>query len=171
MPVNPHDSPTHADDDDPEIIIGGLRIDILEGAFSWYIRSLEQVVSRDLENRTKNHEISRRKGRITALLLVDDYPGIRPSQIADVLLRDRPSTGRLIDSLVDAGWIMRGVSSDDQRAQSLTITETGHAQADELRAIIRQQEDEFFDFIPEEDRAQFLKMLKKAYLNMRKKVS
>lgn len=157
-------------DDGLDIIIGGLRIDVLEGAFSWYIRSLDSAVSADLDRRMAHLTIAQGKGRITALLLVDDYPGIRPSQIAEVLMRDRPATGRIVDRLVQAGAIRRETAADDQRAQALFITPVGHRLADEIRDIVRAQEAEFFDFIAPEDRAQFMVMLKRAYLNMRKKL-
>ncbi|GHG85677.1 MarR family winged helix-turn-helix transcriptional regulator [Pseudodonghicola xiamenensis] len=158
------------DQDDQPITLAGLHIDVLDGAFSWYIRSLDSVVSRDLDHRMAHLDIAKGKGKITTLLLVDDYPGVRPSQIAEVLMRDRPATGRIIDRLVQAGDIRRETAPEDQRAQALFITEKGHALADEVRGIIREQENEFFDFIAEEDRAQFMRMLKRAYLNMRKKL-
>lgn len=161
--------PGRPDEEDPEIAIGGLHIDVLEGAFSWYIRTLDSVVSRDLDARMAHLEIARGKGKITALLLVDGYPGIRPSQIADVLLRDRPATGRIIERMVAAKLIRREDDPADQRAHSLFITDKGHALAQEVRAIVRAQEAEFFDFIAPEDRAQFMRMLKRAYLNMRAK--
>ncbi|ANT61680.1 hypothetical protein AYJ57_14415 [Salipiger sp. CCB-MM3] len=163
------DAPNPQRHDDPPIEIGGLRIEILEGAFSWYFRTMDAVVSRDLDKRMAHLEIAKGKGKITALLLVDDYPGIRPSQIAEVLMRDRPATGRIIDRLVASGVIRREAAPDDQRAQALFITERGHALSQEVREIIRQQEAEFFDFIEPEDRAQFMRMLKRAYLKMRTK--
>ncbi len=156
-------------DTDPEIVIKGLHIDVLEGAFSWFIRSLDYAVSRDLDRRTARLEIARGKGQITALFLVDDHPGVRPSQIADVLMRDRPATGRIIDRLVRDGVIERRTDPADLRAQALFITEKGHALSQEIREIIRQQEAEFFDFIAPEDRPAFMRMLKRTYLNMRKK--
>ncbi len=158
-----------APQDDPRIEICGLKIDVLEGAFSWYIRSMDAVVSRDLDRRMAHLEIAKGKGKITTLLLVDDYPGIRPSQIAEVLMRDRPATGRIIDRMVASGVIRREAASDDLRAQALFITERGHALSQEVREIIRQQETEFFDFIEPEDREQFMRMLKRAYLKMRAK--
>lgn len=165
MPVPPSN-----DDADQPIALAGLHIDVLEGAFSWYIRSLDAVVSRDLDRRMGHLDVAKGKGKITTLLLVDDYPGVRPSQIAEVLMRDRPATGRIIDLLVKAGDIERKTAEDDQRAQALFITEQGHALAQTVRGIIRQQEEEFFDFIAPEDREQFMRMLKRTYLNMRKKL-
>lgn len=166
----PQDHKANTPNEDVPITVAGLRIDVLEGAFSWYIRSLDSVASQDLDRRTAHLDVAKGKGKITALLLVDDYPGIRPSQIAEVLLRDRPATGRIIDHLVKAGDMRRETSAEDQRAQSLFITEKGHALAQEVRQIIRAQEEEFFDFIAPEDRLELMRMLKRAYLNMRNKL-
>lgn len=168
-----HTSPmteTETSQDQEPLTLAGLHIDVLAGAFSWYIRSLDSVVSRDLDQRMGHLDVAKGKGKITALLLVDRYPGVRPSQIAEVLMRDRPATGRIIDTLVKAGDIRRETDAVDQRAQALFITEKGHALADQVRSIIRQQEEEFFDFIEPEDREVFMRMLKRAYLNMRKKL-
>jgi DNA-binding MarR family transcriptional regulator len=123
-----------------------------------------------LEARIAHLDVAKGKGKITTVLLVDDYPGIRPSQIAEVLMRDRPATGRIIDPLVSAGHIRREMSAEDQRAQALFITKKGHELAQEVRQIIRDQEEEFFDFIAPEDRQDFMRMLKRVYLNMRKKL-
>ncbi|MFT3691188.1 MarR family winged helix-turn-helix transcriptional regulator [Paenirhodobacter sp.] len=155
-------------EDDP-IVIAGYRIDVLEGAFSWYIRSINSFVSQDLDQRMRHLDIAKGKGKITALLLIDDYPGIRPSAIAEVLMRDRPATGRIIDRLVTAGLVERAVAADDQRAQALRITPAGHDLAETVRGIVRAQEREFFDFIAPEDRAPFLRILKRTYMRMRQK--
>jgi len=163
-------NPLTNDDAVTPIVVAGLHIDVLEGAFSWYIRSLDSVVSRDLDRRMEHLDVARGKGKITALLLVDDYPGVRPSQIAEVLMRDRPATGRIIEMLVKAGDIERKVAEGDQRAQALYITEKGHALAQTVREIVREQEEEFFDFIDADDREQFMRILKRTYLNMRKKL-
>ncbi|MDB6454136.1 MarR family winged helix-turn-helix transcriptional regulator [Falsirhodobacter sp. 20TX0035] len=136
---------------------------LLEGTLSWYIRSLDSLVSRDLDRRMARLPVARGKGKITALLLVDDHPGIRPSAIATVLMRDRPTTGRIVERLVEAGLIRRQVAGDDQRAQSLTVTEQGRTVAAQVRAIIREQERDFFAHIPADERRQFHRILKQSY--------
>jgi DNA-binding MarR family transcriptional regulator len=162
--------PTPSENEAQPFTVAGLRMDVLEGAFSWYIRAIDAVVSRDLDQRTAHLDVAKGKGKITALLLVDGHPGIRPSQIAEVLMRDRPATGRIIDHLVKAGDIRRESDADDQRAQALYITDKGSALAQEVRDIIREQQDDFFDFIPPEDRDEFMRMLQRAYINMRNKL-
>lgn len=155
--------------EDPPLIIAGHHIDVLDSAFSWYIRVLDTVVSRDLDARMAHLEIAKGKGKITALLLIDNYPGIRPSEISDILHRDRPTTGRILNHMVDAGLVERSTDTNDLRAQSLTITPAGHALANQVRVIIRQQEAEFFDFIAPEDRDQFMRILKRTYMRLREK--
>lgn len=157
------------DGGEPLVVINGLHLDVLEGAFSYYIRVMDMVVSRDLDQRMAGLEVAHGKGKITTLLLVDDYPGIRPSMIAEVLMRDRPSTGRIIDGLVDHGLIRRQTDAQDQRAQVLSITPHGHEVAERVRQVVREQEQDFFDFIAPEDRQQFMRLLKRAYLGMRQK--
>ena len=61
--------------------------------------------------------------------------------------------------------------ADDQRAQSLSITPHGHEVAERVRQVVREQERDFFDFIAPEDRQQFMRLLKRAYLGMRRKWS
>lgn len=161
--------PMPSEEVDPKVVVDGLHLDVLEGAFSYYIRSLDMAVSRDLDQRMSGLEVAHGKGKITTLLLVDDYPGIRPSMIAKVLMRDRPSTGRIIDTLVGHGLIRRETAPDDQRAQALTITPHGHEVAERVRQVVREQERDFFDFIAPEDRQQFMRLLKRAYLGMRHK--
>lgn len=145
----------------------GMHVEVLESAFSYYIRAIDAVVSRDLDRRMAHVEMARGKGKITALLLIDGYPGIRPSVIAEVLMRDRPATGRIIEQLVAHGLVERGQAEDDQRAQSLRATGKGRLAAAEVRRIIRRQEAEFFDFIAPEDRAHFMAILRRTYLRLR----
>lgn len=165
------DRPEPQPEDEVPALAPGMHVEVLEHAFSYYIRCIDGVVSRDLDRRMAHLEVARGKGKITALLLVDGYPGIRPSVIAEVLMRDRPSTGRILDQLVAHGLIRRGRDAEDQRAQALSITPHGAEVAAEVRAIIRQQEAEFFDFIAPEDRDQFMAQLRRAYHRLKDRLA
>lgn len=102
-------------------------------------------------------------GKITTLLLVDDYPGIRPSVIAHLTMRDRSAMGRIIDQMVSHDLIRREVSQEDSRAQELYITEAGAALATKIREIVPQQSRDFFSFIPEDEQKQVIDILRRAY--------
>lgn len=147
----------------PPTIPQDINIDVLEDTLSFYIRTINIAVSRDLDERLEGLDVAKGTGKITTLLLVDDYPGIRPSVIAHLILRDRSAMGRLIDQMVDHDLIRREVSPEDSRAQELYITETGAALAVKIREIVPRQSREFFSFIPEDEQQQVMDILRRAY--------
>lgn len=97
-----------------------INLDVLEDTLSFYIRTINLAVSRDLDARLDGLDVAKGTGKITTLLLVDDYPGIRPSVIAHLTMRDRSAMGRIIDQMVSHDLIRREVSQEDSRAQSFT---------------------------------------------------
>lgn len=140
-----------------------VNLDVLEDTLSFYIRTINLAVSRDLDDRLEGLDVAKGTGKITTLLLVDDYPGIRPSVIAHLIMKDRSAMGRLIDQMVEHDLIRRQVSQEDSRAQELYITETGAALAVKIRDIVPKQSAEFFSFIPEEEQQQVIAILRRAY--------
>lgn len=144
--------------------------DVLAGAFSFYIRALDFWVTRELERRMADLPIARGKGHITAILTIDRTEGTTPSQIAELLMRDRPATGRMLDKMEKEGLISKEKCGDDLRSVRLFITPKGKKIADEIRAIIQAQEDEFYDFIPADERQELLRLLRSAYEGFQNKV-
>ncbi|AYM63927.1 MarR family transcriptional regulator [Agrobacterium sp. ATCC 31749] len=147
----------------PPVSPTDINLDVLEDTLSFYIRTINLAVSRDLDNRLEGLDVAKGTGKITTLLLVDDYPGIRPSVIAHLTMRDRSAMGRIIDQMVSHDLIRREVSPDDSRAQELYITEAGAALALKIREIVPQQSRDFFSFIPEDEQKQVIDILRRAY--------
>lgn len=140
-----------------------VDLGVFEDLLSFYIRSVGIACSRDLDARLDGYEVAKGTGKISLLLLVDSHPGIRPSIIADLTLKDRSAIARLIATMEGQGLLTREVSPDDSRAQSLTITDKGHALAARVRALVKEQSEDFFSFIPAEERVQLMEILKRAY--------
>lgn len=147
----------------PATSVSEVDLDVLEDTLSFYIRTMDIAVSRDLDERLEGLEVAKGKGKITTLLLVDSHPGIRPSVIAQLIFRDRSATGRLMEQMEQHGLLTRRVSSNDSRAQELYITEKGAALAAKIRAIVPKQSKDFFDFISQDEQAQLMDILKRAY--------
>ncbi|MBB4008405.1 MarR family winged helix-turn-helix transcriptional regulator [Allorhizobium taibaishanense] len=147
----------------PPTIPQDINIDVLEDTLSFYIRTINIAVSRDLDERLEGLDVAKGTGKITTLLLVDDYPGIRPSVIAHLIMRDRSAMGRLIDQMEDHGLIRREISPEDSRAQELYITEAGTALAVKIREIVPKQSRDFFSFIPEDEQRLVTDILRRAY--------
>lgn len=145
-----------------------VDLDVLENVLSFYIRVIDTSVSRDLDARLANLEVAKGKGKITALLLIDSHPGIRPSVVAELAFRDRSAMGRILDTLEHQGLIFRKTSVEDSRAQELYITPKGAALAVKVRTIAVQQSEDFFDkIIPRDEQAVLIDILKRAYGRLR----
>jgi DNA-binding MarR family transcriptional regulator len=147
---------------------GRVDLDVLENTLSFYIRVLDASVSADLDRRLEGLEVARGKGKITALFLIDSHPGIRPSVLADLTLKDRSAMGRILDRFEAHGLIVRRVSAQDNRAQELFITQKGAALAAQVRRIVVEQSHDFFDrIIPRDEQEALIGILKRAYQRLR----
>jgi DNA-binding MarR family transcriptional regulator len=147
----------------PPTTINDVNLDVLEDTLSFYIRSINIAVSRHLDERLDGLDVARGTGKITTLLLVDTHPGIRPSVIAQLIIKDRSAMGRLVDQMDGKGLLTRKTSSDDTRAQELYITAKGKSLAARVRKLISDQNHEFFSAISDEDQKTLIAILRKAY--------
>lgn len=151
----------------PPTNIDHVDIDVLENTLSFYIRIMDSSVSRDLDTRLEKLEVAKGKGKITALLLIDSHPGIRPSVIAELAMKDRSAMGRILDHFEKQGLVERRTSQEDSRAQELYATEKGSALAQKVRAIVTQQSEDFFKIIPQDEQVILMDILKRAYVRLR----
>lgn len=89
-----------------------------------------------------------------------DDPSLGPSQFAEMLGMTRGGVTKLVDRLVEKQLLTRRTSVDDKRAQVLSLTEAGRSLVPELAALADQNDAEFFDHLPPEDRAAMERILK-----------
>lgn len=139
-----------------------IDLDILDDTLSFYLRALGIAVSRDWESRLGGLDAVRGTGRVTALFLIANHPGIRPSVIAEVSMKDRSEMGRVLDGLEANGLICRRMNSTDTRARALFLTEAGEQTVAELRRRVRSSR-AFFHDVPDDEYAQVMTLLRKIY--------
>jgi DNA-binding MarR family transcriptional regulator len=143
--------------------MANVDLDVLENVLSYYIRTINMAVSRDLDDKLGGFEVARGTGKITTLLLVDSHPGIRSSVIAQLILRDRSAMVRVIDQMEEHGLLRRQADGDDNRAQGLFITEKGADLARRVRPIVVQQSRDFFPDITDEEHQMLISVLGRTY--------
>ncbi|MFL4469830.1 MarR family winged helix-turn-helix transcriptional regulator [Tateyamaria armeniaca] len=61
----------------------------------------------------------------SALALIVQNPGLRPSQLATALAVERANVVVYVDQLEEAGWVIRAPSPEDRRAYALQCTLAG----------------------------------------------
>jgi len=140
-----------------------IDIDVLEDTLSFYIRSINIAVSRDLDEKLEGLDVAQGTGKITTLFLVDGNPGIRPSTIAQVIFKDRSAMGRLVDQMEGHGLLRRQIAPEDSRAQALYITDKGAQLAAHVRRLVTLQSREFFLEMTDEEHDLVLDILRRTY--------
>ncbi|SIO21338.1 MarR family winged helix-turn-helix transcriptional regulator [Vannielia litorea] len=72
----------------------------------------------------------------SALVVVMENPGLRQSQLAEILAIERPNLVVILDELEQAGFLTRDRAPDDRRAYALHVTAQGLAVAEEARLAV-----------------------------------
>lgn len=140
-----------------------VSYDILEDLLSFYMRSVAIALNREYEEKMAEVPLARATGRASTLLLVSANPGIRPSMIAHMIMKDRSSMTRLLNQLKRDGLLVEQVSAHERRAHELYLTDKGRAVVDALRPVAQSQSAEFFSVLSPEEQSQLLALLKTVY--------
>lgn len=139
-----------------------IDLDVLHDTFSYFIRDINIAVSRDWDARIADMEDIRGTGKVTALFMIANYPGIHPSAIAQINLRDRAEVARTLNGLEKAGLIHRKTGRKDSRSWSLFLTEAGEKCVVELRKRI-QESRKFLCDISDDEYEQAMNVLRRIY--------
>lgn len=76
----------------------------------------------------------------SALVVVLENPGLRQSQLAELLAIERPNLVVILDELEQAGLLTRDRAPDDRRAYALHVTARGLALAEEARLAVSEHD-------------------------------
>jgi len=140
-----------------------INFDIFGSLLSFYVRSVNGLVSQDLDAQTESLGLAGGTGKISTLLLVSSNPGLRPSVLAHFIRKDRSAMGKLIEQMEKAGFIEQRVSRVERRARELFLTEKGRAIVQRVREVIKRQDDGFFAMLSTPEREALLGLLRKVY--------
>lgn len=140
-----------------------IDFDVFAMLLSFYVRTVNLLVSQDLDARTQGLGLAGGTGKISTILLVDANPGIRPSVLAHFIRKDRSAMAKLIAQMEHAGYLVQRISPTERRARELYLTEAGRNLARRLRQVVKAQDDDFFAVLDEGERATLLALLRKIY--------
>lgn len=140
-----------------------IDFDIFGTLLGFYIRTINLLVSRDLDARMGNLGLAGGTGKIATLLLVGANPGVRPSALAHLIRKDRSAMGKLLDAMGEAGLVEQRVSPAERRARELRLSPKGEALRDSVRGVAMTQNEDVFAVLDEAERAGLLDLLRKVY--------
>ncbi|MCG7382658.1 MarR family transcriptional regulator [Paenibacillus sp. ACRRY] len=106
-----------------------------------------------LATRFKPYDITTEQ--FSVLFNIDKGEGVNQKEVAHRVLKDQPTTARIIDLLEKKGWVERRTSEQDRRAYLLYLTAEGKALIDILVPIEREMNKELAEGIPEDQMEAF----------------
>lgn len=142
-----------------------IDFDIFGSLLSFYVRTVNILVSQDLDAEMEALGLAGGTGKIATILLVGANPGIRPSVLAHFVRRDRSQMGKLLDAMAEAGLVEQRVSPVERRARELYLRPAGEALRARVRAVAKRQDDAFFAMLSDPERAELLGLLRKVYVH------
>ena len=96
-----------------------------------------------------------------ALSVICDRPGLRLSQLAELLGAEKSNTVVSVETLESAGLIEREREENDRRALSLCPTEKGRALCARANGLVAAQEERALKSLTAREKARLLSLLRK----------
>lgn len=105
-------------------------------------------------------------GRISALIVIYENPGIRHGELADMLLIKPAQMSKMIKSFAEQGWVERRRPREDERVVELLLTTAGRGYVEKNRPILTQHDANRPSGLTAREHQQLVRLLRK-YLRMK----
>lgn len=100
-------------------------------------------------------------GRMTALCIIGNHPGINQSALAEALRVNRASVVKVIDALQALGYVERHSIPEDRRSYALVVTASGYEELRRLTALSRRYEEAIAAQLTAQERKTLIRLLGK----------
>jgi DNA-binding MarR family transcriptional regulator len=100
-------------------------------------------------------------GRFAVLMLIEQNPGIRQTELSRANARDKSSLTPVLEDLVRSGLVLRERVVHDRRAYRLTLTAPGRAMLAKLLVCAKRHEANIEGILGARDSANLVRILKK----------
>lgn len=107
----------------------------------------------------KLHGLEMTFSQLVAIAVVRDHGARTISQIAELVDLSQNATSRLVDRLVQAGFLLRSEDPNDRRQKRVELTEKGEAFMPEVRAASLEAYDDLLANVPVEVKERLLNAL------------
>ncbi|ETX27666.1 MarR family winged helix-turn-helix transcriptional regulator [Roseivivax isoporae] len=115
---------------------------VLDEFVSYGLRRASNAVQSDLARALR--DIDLRLVTMSVLVVIAENPGLRQSQLSDILSIERPNLVSILDELESRSLMSRTRVPTDRRAYALSVTEEGQALADRALEVTREHEERVF---------------------------
>ena len=138
--------------DHANTLVTHVSDDTLADLVGYNVKRASNVIQSDLARTLKPLEL--RMITFSALVMIADNPGLRQSQLADVLAIERPNCVAIIDELEQRILITRLRVPTDRRAYALKVTKAGQQLYKKALRTVKAHENALLDDFSNKEHAQ-----------------
>lgn len=125
----------------------------------YWLRKLSNAVSSAFAERLEAHDVSVPQWVVLRVLF--DHDSLPLKEIVARVEVDQGSLSRMVDRLIDHGWVQRVADAADRRAVAISLTKSGRSLVPKLAAEADRNEESFFSSLPVAERERFLRTIRK----------
>jgi DNA-binding MarR family transcriptional regulator len=92
--------------------------------------------------------------------------GLTQKQLSQMINKDQGNLTRMIDKLVNRGYILRDIDENDRRSVKLLPTHSSKQLVEKISPIEQEHYENLLKSFNQEDKERLLELLNKAYLNI-----
>ncbi|WP_373604991.1 MarR family winged helix-turn-helix transcriptional regulator [Bacillus sp. AFS017336] len=140
--------------------------DLIDTSYTRLLGSIMFKVREKLTNRTKELEVNPQQGRMISYIAQHQDQGIIQKDLADAFNRRGASITSMLQGLEKNGYIERKIQADNERQKQIFVLEKGKAIVDQINEMFSSAEVELIECLTEEEKAEFLRLLKKIDSNL-----
>jgi DNA-binding MarR family transcriptional regulator len=126
------------------------------------IRRLHQISTHVFTQRMREAGFDLTPVQFAALDALGANLGIDQARLADLVAKDRATTGAVVDRLEQKGLVSRSVSERDKRARVLAITPEGAALLARLAPLVEDLQREILSGLDDQEYRQFIELAARA---------
>jgi DNA-binding MarR family transcriptional regulator len=138
---------------------GRIALGWLGGTVGYHLRTAQEAAFNAFARRANDADA--RPWRFAILALIDANPGVMQGGLAAAIHRKTSTLTPALNELVRRGYVDRKRVKTDQRAYALSLTPRGRAAMRELKASAVAHEREVDRLVGPENRAAFIRILRR----------
>ena len=102
----------------------------------------------------------------SVLFRVVEKDGIIQKELSDSTYKDQGNLTRMIDKLIQKGYLLRVADEKDRRSVKLFATQSSKQLVEKIIPLSKAQNEKLSDGFSQEDKEKFIEFLNKAYQNI-----
>lgn len=133
----------------------------LESYLGYVLRRAQMKVFQHLATHLEAFDL--RPAQFTALMIIEEHPGLMQADLARALAIEPPQAVVLVNKLEKLGLAMRVRCKPDKRSYGIFLSKAGETQLKELKEIAQQSDVDSTRSLDQQERGQLIALLRKLY--------